>query len=187
VLGTLPSGWRNVVSAPQRVSFADGERAVEVGYRLARDGLAVTVDGERLDARLVAAAPEAVTLEVGGVRRCYAVHRVAGVAYVDGPDGSSALAELPRFPDPSAAAHAGSLLAPMPGAVVRVLAAEGERVATGQPLVVLEAMKMEHTVAAPADGTLARVGVAAGDQVSTGQVLAVVEEAAVVEEPEETP
>jgi acyl-CoA carboxylase subunit alpha len=177
VLGTLPSGWRNVVSAPQTVAFAAGGRTVEVGYRLGRNGPALTVDGERLDARLVAATPDAVTLEVDGVRRCYAVHRVAGAAYVDGPDGSSALAEVPRFPDPSAAAHAGSLLAPMPGAVVRVLAAEGARVSAGQPLVVLEAMKMEHTVAAPADGTLALVSVTAGDQVSTGQVLAVVEEA----------
>ena len=56
------------------------------------------------------------------VRRGYAVHRAAGWSFVDGPDGSAALAEVPRFADPNAAAHAGSLLAPMPGGVVRVLA-----------------------------------------------------------------
>jgi biotin carboxyl carrier protein len=95
---------------------------------------------------------------------------------VDGPGGSVALAELPRFPDPNAAAAAGSLLAPMPGGVVRVLAEEGSAVTAGQPLVVLEAMKMEHTIVAPVDGVLAELNVGAGDQVDTGQVLAVVSE-----------
>ncbi|GAA4545369.1 hypothetical protein GCM10023175_25020 [Pseudonocardia xishanensis] len=62
----------------------------------------------------------------------------------------------------------------MLGGVVRVLAAEGDPVTAGQPLVVLEAMKMEHTVAAPVDGTVAELRVAQGDQVETGQVLVVV-------------
>ncbi|MDT7705374.1 MAG: propionyl-CoA carboxylase alpha chain, partial [Pseudonocardiales bacterium] len=176
VLGTLPSGWRNVASAPQRVSYTVGEKTLEVGYRLSRDGLRVTVDGEPLDARLLSAAADGVALEVGGVRRAYAVHRVGGVAYVDGPDGSSALAEVPRFADPNAVAHAGSLLAPMPGGVVRVLAEPGAAVTAGQPLVVLEAMKMEHTVVAPVDGTVTELHVAPGDQVDTGQVLAVVDD-----------
>jgi biotin carboxyl carrier protein len=95
---------------------------------------------------------------------------------VDGPDGSAALAEVPRFADPNAVSHAGSLLAPMPGGVVRVLTTRGAAVTAGQPLVVLEAMKMEHTVAAPVDGIVAEIAVAPGDQVNTGQVLAVVEE-----------
>src|SRR5690606_40165900 len=99
-----------------------------------------------------------------------------GTAYVDGPDGSVALAEVPRFPDPTTTLAAGSLVAPMPGTVVRVLADPGATVELGQPLVVLEAMKMEHTVAAPVAGVLAQLDVEAGTQVDTGQVLAVVEE-----------
>jgi propionyl-CoA carboxylase alpha chain len=104
------------------------------------------------------------------------VHRVGSVSYVDSALGFSALAEVPRFPDPAAAEHAGSLLAPMPGTVVRVLAAEGARVRAGAALMVLEAMKMEHTVTAPVDGVLAGLRVEPGDQVDTGQVLAVVSE-----------
>jgi biotin carboxyl carrier protein len=83
---------------------------------------------------------------------------------------------VPRFAAPTAVAHAGSLLAPMPGGVVRVLAAPGDAVTARQPLVVLEAMKMEHTVTAPVDGVVAAIAVRPGDQVETGQVLAVVEE-----------
>jgi propionyl-CoA carboxylase alpha chain len=171
VLGGLPSGWRNVGGLPQTVAY----EGYEVAYALRRGGFTASVNGEPLDVRLLDASPDAVDLEVGGVRRHYGVRRVAGTAYVDGPEGSVALVETPRFADPNAVAHAGSLLAPMPGGVVRVLAAEGDPVTAGQPLVVLEAMKMEHTVAAPVAGTVVDVRVARGDQVETRQVLAVVE------------
>ncbi len=176
VLGGLPSGWRNVGGIPQHVAFTLGEQTLDVAYAFRRSGLELAVNGEPLPVRLVRAAPDAVALEVGGVRRVYTVHRVDGWSYVDGPDGSAALAEVPRFADPNAAAHAGSLLAPMPGGVVRVLAAQGDTVSAGQSLVVLEAMKMEHTVTAPVDGVVAEIAVAPGDQVDTGQVLAVVNE-----------
>jgi len=174
VLGGIPSGWRNVTAPPQRVAFTVGDRMVEVAYRFRRDGLEVTVDGEPLGMRLLSTTPDAVDLDVDGVRRTVAVHRVAGVSYVDSALGSTALVEVPRFVDPATAQQPGSLLAPMPGSVLRVLAEAGAEVTAGQPLVVLEAMKMEHTVAAPADGLLAELHVAAGDQVATGQVLAVV-------------
>ena len=82
------------------------------------------------------------------------------------------LVALPRFPDPDAAVAQGSLLAPMPGSVLRVGAAVGDTVTAGQPLIWLEAMKMEHTVTAPSDGVLAELNVEAGQQVDVGAVLA---------------
>ncbi len=60
----------------------------------------------------------------------------------------------------------------MPGSVLRVGAAVGDTVTAGQPLIWLEAMKMEHTVAAPADGVLVELNVTAGQQVEVGAVLA---------------
>ncbi|GEL22439.1 acetyl/propionyl-CoA carboxylase subuit alpha [Pseudonocardia sulfidoxydans NBRC 16205] len=177
VLATVPSGWRNVGGEPQRAAYTVGDTEIAVAYRYRRGKLDVRVGdvalGEVVDA---SATPEAVVLEVDGVRRRYTVTRADGVSYVDGPDGSVALVEVPRFADPNAAAAAGSLLAPMPGGVVRVLAEAGASVTAGQPLVVLEAMKMEHTVAAPVDGIVSEIHVAQGDQVDTGQVLAVVDE-----------
>lgn len=98
--------------------------------------------------------------------------------YVDSVLGASALTEVDRFPDPSASQEPGSLLAPMPGSVVRVEVDEGADVAAGTTIVVLEAMKMEHAVRAPADGVVASVAVAVGTQVDSGQVLAVLAEAA---------
>jgi biotin carboxyl carrier protein len=140
----------------------------------------ISVNGAPVGARITVyrASPDAVDLEADGIRRLYSVNRVteAGrtTVYVDGPDGSSSLAELPRFTDPSAAERGGSLLAPMPGVVLRVLAGPGDTVTAGQPLVVLEAMKMEQTVASPAAGTLTELRAVPGEQVDAGQLLAVV-------------
>jgi acyl-CoA carboxylase subunit alpha len=175
VLGTLPSGWRNVYSAPQRVSYTAAGESREVAYRLRGNRVDAEVNGEPVEALLLAATPGQVDLEIGGTRRVYRVHQAGGGTYVDASDGSSALRETPRFGDPTKLAPAGSLLAPMPGLVLRVLAEPGTAVTAGQPILVLEAMKMEQTVSAPAAGVLAELHAKAGDQVSAGQVLAVLE------------
>ncbi len=175
VLATLPSGWRNVFSAPQRVTYAAAGEQYAVAYRVHGDTVTAAVNDTPLDAHVREATSDQVDLEVDGTRRIYRVHQAGAGTYVDASDGSSALAETPRFGDPEKLAPAGSLLAPMPGLVLRVLAEPGAVVRAGQPLLVLEAMKMEQTVSAPADGVLAELRAKAGEQVSTGQVLAVLE------------
>ena len=83
-----------------------------------------------------------------------------------------------RFVDPAQQVAAGSLVAPMPGTVIRVGVQVGDKVTRGQPLLWLEAMKMEHTIAAPADGVVGELKVEAGQQVEVGAILAVVGEEA---------
>jgi acetyl/propionyl-CoA carboxylase alpha subunit len=175
VLGTLPSGWRNVFSAPQRVGYTAGGQDYAVSYRIRGGTVAAEVNEMSVTALVYSATPDRVDLEIDGARRVYLINRVGADTYVDASDGSTALAEVPRFGDPTRLAPAGSLLAPMPGLVLRVLAEPGTAVTAGQPLLVLEAMKMEQTVSAPAGGVVAELRAKAGEQVSTGQVLAVLE------------
>ncbi|MFF9087150.1 biotin carboxylase N-terminal domain-containing protein [Streptomyces sp. NPDC014991] len=161
-------GWRNVPSQPQVKRYAMGGEEHEVRYRHTRQGLAA--DGVRVvhaDARLV-------VLEVDGVRRRFEVSRYGDRIHVN----TTALTALPRFPDPAARLAPGSLLAPMPGTVVRVAEglAEGTAVEAGQPLIWLEAMKMQHRICAPADGTLTALHARPGQQVEPGLLLAVVRE-----------
>lgn len=73
----------------------------------------------------------------------------------------------------------GALRAPMPGKIVATPAKPGDTVTRGQPVVVLEAMKMEHALVAPFDGVVAEMGVSVGDQVGADTVLAVVSAAEV--------
>jgi 3-methylcrotonyl-CoA carboxylase alpha subunit len=89
-------------------------------------------------------------------------------------DGAAQIRLTLVRPIAEAAAHEaspGTLTAPMPGKIVQVHVAAGDRVARGQTLMVLEAMKMEHAIAAPADGVVAAVGFAPGDQVGEGVEL----------------
>jgi 3-methylcrotonyl-CoA carboxylase alpha subunit len=68
-------------------------------------------------------------------------------------------------------AHGGHLMAPMSGTVVAVLVAPGDQVDKGAPLLILEAMKMEHTIAAPSAGVVTAVNYRAGDRVTEGADL----------------
>jgi propionyl-CoA carboxylase alpha chain len=93
--------------------------------------------------------------------------------YLDG--GRIVLTVPPRFTPPDEAGRAGSLVAPMPGNVLRVLVEVGDTVQPGQGMVIIEAMKMEHQIVAPSAGTVAEVFVQPGQQLDTGQVLVRVE------------
>ncbi|WP_091673200.1 biotin carboxylase N-terminal domain-containing protein [Amycolatopsis marina] len=175
VLGGLPSGWRNLPSAPQRKTYVVAGTEYEVAYRLGRSGLVAEGNECYEDVALVEAVPDRVVLAVSGVRRTFTVGRHPGLVVVDSPLGSVACAPAPRFADPEAALAAGSLVAPMPGTVLRVAVSEGDSVSAGDPLLWLEAMKMEHRVSAPADGVVAELPVVVGQQVDLGTVLAVVD------------
>jgi len=190
----VPIGWRNVGSIPQVIAYDGPAGPVEVSYRFDRGGnlASWSVRGvEREDAGIpgmldladpeahppvavVAATGDRVSLDVTGIRVDFMVNQVGSVSYVDSTEGSVTLVELPRFPLPEAAFIEGSLLAPLPGAISRVLVVPGQRVAAGELLLTLEAMKLEHPVHAPAAGIVAEVPVVAGVQVDTGTVLAVI-------------
>jgi biotin carboxyl carrier protein len=140
---------------------------------------------------VVAFSPEQVALEVSGVLHRFDVTRAGDHLWVGSPLGSVQLTVLDRLPVPQRAVESGSLIAPMPGNVTRVAAAQGARVAAGQTVLVLEAMKMEHTIAAPAAGVLTELRVGPGDQVNGGDVLAIVstledESATRISRPEDT-
>ncbi|MFD4376562.1 acetyl/propionyl/methylcrotonyl-CoA carboxylase subunit alpha [Streptomyces sp. NPDC058486] len=168
--GRFGGGWRNVRSG-EEVKTYEGH---EVRYRPTRDGGYEVTAPEGV--RVVSAAPGRVRLEVSGVVRDFEV-----ASYASEPGtvhaGPHRLAVEPRFTDPRERTLPGSLLAPMPGTVVRVAdgLAVGDRVEAGQPLLWLEAMKMEHRVTAPASGTLTALHAAPGRQVEVGALLAVVQ------------
>ncbi|MFH9294070.1 biotin carboxylase N-terminal domain-containing protein [Streptomyces sp. NPDC017520] len=183
--------WRNVASGPQLRRYRsepDGTE-YEVAYRAPRTGVPEPHDARGV--RVLAVTPDRVTLEVGGVAQHFGVtaDRGSDRVYVDTADASYALTALPRFTDPATHTAPGSLLAPMPGTVVRLAEglAAGASVEAGQPLIWLEAMKMEHRILAPASGTLTALHAAPGLQVEVGALLAVVQEdPAAIPVPEET-
>jgi len=175
-------GWRNLPSGPQSKRYRaepDGTEC-EVRYRPVRGGPPLAEDLPGV--RALRATAERVDLEVDGVRYGFDVAAYGSgpdrreTVFVDSPLGAHAFTVLPRLPEPEDRTEPGSLLAQLPGTVVRVAdgLTAGDAVTAGQPLLWLEAMKMEHRVTAPADGVLRELRVAVGQQVEVGTVLAVV-------------
>ncbi|MEV0995222.1 biotin carboxylase N-terminal domain-containing protein [Nonomuraea sp. NPDC050202] len=162
VLPGLPAGWRNVRSQPRTIRF---EETGEVTYDPLPEGVTVA-----------AADPYRVILEHDGLRRTYEIAHYPGSVCVDHAGGHAELTPVPRLPEPAEHVAPGSLLAPMPGNVLRVEVEPGDRVVKGQAVLVLEAMKMEHRITAPADGVVSVVGVEKGRQVDAGAVLVIIQE-----------
>ena len=170
-------GWRlNLAPAPQSFVFRCGAEdrtvsadAVAGGWQLDLGDRVCQASGERRpDGRLV--------VMLDGVRRTVRVLErgvAQGAALAVFAEGESwQLDDVdPLAPPPGADVTAGRLTAPMPGRVVQLLVAVGDVVRQGQPMMVVEAMKMEHTIAAPRDGTVASVHYAAGDIVEEGAEL----------------
>ena len=174
VLRSIPPGWRNSLSQLQQRRYVGHHGEHHIGYSLTApftlEGVGtVTVDE---------ATPTTVRLRVGDHDQDFEVARYDDLRFVDSRDGPARLEVVPRFPSRDAEDDVGSLHAPMPGRVSRVGVAIGDAVQDGQVLVVMEAMKMEHTLRAPHSGQVTSVLCAAGDQVESGEVLVVVEETA---------
>jgi 3-methylcrotonyl-CoA carboxylase alpha subunit len=165
-------GWQLNGRGRQEIIFRDGaeERTVTATAR-AKDWVL------EIEARAILAAGESradglLTVMLDGVRRHIRVLEFdfETAVFIDGD--SWRLFEI----DPLAAhsegdAGAGRLTAPMPGRITQLMAEPGTSVQRGQPLMIIEAMKMEHTVAAPADGVVEAVRFAVGDQVEEGTEL----------------
>jgi propionyl-CoA carboxylase alpha chain len=175
LLPDLPSGWRNVPNQPQWADYDVDGTTVRVGYRITGQRALVEVDGVEHEVGMHGVHGDCIELTIDGVRAGARVRPGSGGAtHVVSAAGVTTLHEAPRFTEPGATAPTGSLLAPMPGTVVRVEVEAGRPVVEGAVVLVLEAMKMEHTVRAPYDGIVESIDVHAGQTVDSGAVVAVI-------------
>ena len=174
---TRLEGWQLNGSAHDTLVFADGERQVTLVAHFVAGGYRLMLPGGPVDASAALGADGALAATIEGHRRhAHLVRHGAELTVFQG-----AIARTLVVVDRLAAADRageglGRLIAPMPGRIVAVHVAPGQAVQRGQKLVVLEAMKMEHTILAPADGIVSRVRFAAGEQASEGEELVAFEE-----------
>lgn len=165
-------GWRLGAPAARVVPLQQGERAHTLKVWATADGWRVQCDDTAPKQVVGHADGHTLLVQLDDCRWRLQLQRDGDQLYLFGSDGQHRFTlHDPVGESEQASADAGSLLAPMPGRIVATLVAAGTQVKRGTPLVVLEAMKMEHTLQAPADGTVKGYRAKAGDQVGDGAVL----------------
>ncbi|WP_067853314.1 acetyl/propionyl/methylcrotonyl-CoA carboxylase subunit alpha [Nocardia shimofusensis] len=184
-LWDVPSGWRVGTHAPTPIRLAAGERVEHVYLTGVPEDAVVRIgEGEshtvRAEFEFAESGPAAgspgargvLALTIDGIRRTYRVAEQADTLWVCG-GGVTTLRAVPEVSVRGDDAHVGDaeIRSPMPGSVIAVPVASGTRVAAGAPVVVVEAMKMEHTLTAPVGG-IVEVLVEAGAQVRLDEPLA---------------
>jgi 3-methylcrotonyl-CoA carboxylase alpha subunit len=166
-------GWRLFGSATRRFDLEAGGTHHEVLLsRHHRGGMTLTVEGETIDFAVQSADTETHELFLGTERLRVKTYAQGERVAVFAPNGSAVLTEVDLIAHAGdGPAEGGRLTAPMPGKLIAFLAQAGDTVTKGQPLAVMEAMKMEHTISAPRDGKVAELLFAVGDQVGDGAEL----------------
>ena len=165
-------GWRMNLSAARTLGFRDGEGLVEVQVGYARDAWQLTANGQTTLARGKKLEDDRFAVELDDRRLIASVVAVDDKRHVFLHGATHVLfRDDPLHLVEAGGNTGGGLTAPMPGKVVALLAQPGQKVDKGAPLLILEAMKMEHTITAPAAGTVEAFCYAAGEQVSDGAAL----------------
>ncbi|MCB1914146.1 MAG: 3-methylcrotonyl-CoA carboxylase, partial [Rhodocyclaceae bacterium] len=172
-------GWRLNSRARRDLCLRFGEQEKTVGVTYRRDGYALALDGRSVEARGEREPRGLLRVEFDGTRMDAAVIVAGEKRHVFLNGRAWMLANIdPLYHGADASGAEGGLLAPMPGKVIALIAAAGAVVDKGAPLMVLEAMKMEHTITAPTAGTVKAFHYSVGDQVGDGAELVDFETAA---------
>jgi 3-methylcrotonyl-CoA carboxylase alpha subunit len=165
-------GWRSHGIALRRFEFDFGGAHAKAELGTLHDGARVlSVNGQSAPLSFRAAG-DAIEVRYGAAHTRATVYTYGETDHVFTAAGAAQIVSIDLLAHAGeGAAEGGRLTAPMPGKVVSFAVRAGDKVSKGQPLAVLEAMKMEHTIAAPADGTVAELLYAPGDQVAEGAEL----------------
>jgi acetyl-CoA carboxylase biotin carboxylase subunit len=172
LLAELPPAYRNNPVRDPSIAFEIGGRERRVSWHhLEQNRFEVTASDSTVRAQVVSCDNASIRLSLDGIQRTFTITEADDRLYVHSALGSCAIRPLPRHPIPERAGEQGSANSPMPGAVLKIVVEPGQPVAAGDPLLVLEAMKMEHTMRAAVAGVVEAVLVKSGEIVAPGQLL----------------
>jgi len=172
LLARIPPNYRNNPYRAPSMKLLIGQQETEVSCRhLAEGKFEIAALGAIAVAEVLSCERDRLRLAIDGIQREFCVTEVNDRLFIDSSLGASVITRLPRHPIPSTAGQEGAASSPMPGVVLKILVSEGQPVAAGEALLILEAMKMEQTIRATSDGIVEAIKVTPGQVVSPGDVL----------------
>ena len=168
----MPSGWTNGRLPNQKVTFEFENTEYDFEYKQKRDQKFLFSNNKK--AFIYSSDEDGIDMIFDGKRHYSRVTVSKSNILVHMPFGDVMLELKPRFKMPGTEVTIGGLIAPMPGKVIDVKVKKGKKVKAGDTLVILEAMKMEHSIKASEDGTVSELLISVNDQVENGALLMVV-------------
>ena len=173
VTGFMPANWTNGRMPLQRVKLLFMQDEIEVKYKLNKENL-YEVMGSICE--IYHCDSFGIDREIDSHRFYAHLTKVGSEIVINMPFGDVNVSVLPRFIEPGHEIPEGGLIAPMPGKVIDVKVKKGSKVKAGDTLVIIEAMKMEHSIKATETGKIAKVMIQLNDQVDNGATLLVLEQ-----------
>ena len=172
ILSGIQSGWTNSRLPKQKINFQYNSEELSILYKSNRDGSFEINKG--INAKIIEWNNSGIDIEIEDIRFFSKVTRKDANLIVHGPWGDILFKIMPRFKSVSQEVKDGGLIAPMPGKVIDLMVKVGSKIKKGDTLVILEAMKMEHTVKATEDGVIDELFISNHDQVENGALLMVI-------------
>ncbi|MBS1813190.1 MAG: biotin/lipoyl-binding protein, partial [Acidobacteria bacterium] len=172
LMTNLPPSYRNNPYRNPSLKLQLGKQETIVSWQhIAGDQFEVNAFDSTAQAQLLSFDARHLRLVIDGVQRTFRLTDVGNQLYIHSSLGSRTITRLPRHPDVQATAEQGSMASPMPGLVAKILVSIGQSVKVGDPLLILEAMKMEQTMRAAVDGIVETIRVREGEVVGPGATL----------------
>ena len=168
----MPSNWTNGRMPYQRIKLMILKNEIEIKYQLKRSGLFEVMG---TNCKIHAVDESGIDVEVGSHRFFAQVTRADDQILINMPFGDLDALIVPRFLEPGNEVPEGGLVAPMPGKVIEVKVKKGDKVKAGDTLIIIEAMKMEHSIKATENGKVTKLMVSLNQQVDNGATLLVLD------------
>jgi acetyl-CoA carboxylase biotin carboxylase subunit len=172
ILPQVPASYRNNPFRDPSMKLQIGARILDVSWlQVGEETFAVSCRDWQANVQLVSFERGSIRVSIDGIQRIFRIAEAGDQFFVQSNSSSRVVMRPARYPRAHAASGHESAFAPMPGLVLRILVTEGQAISAGDPLVILEAMKMEQTLRASTDGVVEAVLVKQGDVVAPGDTL----------------
>ncbi|MEL6251840.1 MAG: acetyl-CoA carboxylase biotin carboxylase subunit [Bacteroidota bacterium] len=172
LLASVPSGWRNNFNDYQQEKYVWGEEVIELKYRYLDNAFTVLIGEESYNLQFLGKSEDQLQLEIDGLQQSFSVISKGNKHYIHNEQFGNIELELQdRFPRKESAKEAGGYEAPMPSQIIKILVEVGQKIKSGDPLMIISSMKMENTIEAVEDGSVEEIFTTEGANVEAGFLL----------------